>query len=139
MPDDSPTPDEVWRMLTAVVMDSRDVYRRAVIERTGLPFSRIRILRRLRGGPLTVKELAHAATMDAPAATVAITDLEERGLVVREIDAANRRRKLVSLTDTGREVVAVALATPDPAPPRVTELSAAELRTLRDLLHKLEP
>ncbi|MFC9995817.1 MarR family winged helix-turn-helix transcriptional regulator [Nocardia sp. NPDC127526] len=138
MPDDSPTPDEVWRMLTTLVMDSRDVYRRAVIERTGLPFSRIRILRRLRGGPLTVKELAHAATMDAPAATVAITDLEERGLVVREIDAANRRRKLVSLTDTGREVVATALATPDPAPPRVTELSAGDLRTLRDLLHKLE-
>ncbi|WP_067541405.1 MarR family winged helix-turn-helix transcriptional regulator [Nocardia crassostreae] len=138
MPDDTPTPDEVWRLLTHVVMDTRDAWKRAVIERTGLPFSRIRILRRLRGGPLTVKELAHAATMDAPATTVAVNDLEERGLVVREIDAGNRRRKLVSLTEAGREVVAVALATPDPAPPRVAELSAAELRALRDVLHKLE-
>ncbi|MEU0541178.1 MarR family transcriptional regulator [Nocardia sp. NPDC005978] len=137
MPDD-PTPDEVWQLLTHVVMDTRDGWKRAVIERTGLPFSRIRVLRRLRPGPLTVKALANAATMDAPATTVAINDLEERGLVVREVDAGNRRRKLVSLTEAGRQVVAVAVATPDPAPPEVAELGPDELRVLRDLLRKLE-
>ena len=36
--------------------------------------------------------------MDAPAATVAVNDLEARGLVIREIDPSNRRSKLVSLT-----------------------------------------
>jgi hypothetical protein len=30
---------------------------------------------------MTVKQVAAAATMDAPAATVAVNDLEERGLV----------------------------------------------------------
>ncbi|MGV9411763.1 MarR family winged helix-turn-helix transcriptional regulator [Nocardia sp. NPDC003693] len=137
MPDD-PNPDEVWQSLAQVVMDTRDGWKRAVIERTGLPFSRIRILRRLRSGPLTVKGLADAATMDAPATTVAVNDLEERGLVVREVDAGNRRRKLVSLTAAGREVVAVAVATPDPAPRAIAELGPDELRVLRDLVRKLE-
>ncbi|QLY33336.1 MarR family winged helix-turn-helix transcriptional regulator [Nocardia huaxiensis] len=136
---ETPTPDEVWRLLTHVVIDSRDPWRRAVTERTGMPFSRIRVLKRLRPGPITLKELAHAAGMDAPAATVAVNDLEERGLVVREIDPANRRQKLVSITEAGERVVADALDTPEPAPAPITELSDAELRALRDLLRKLEP
>ncbi|WP_280270135.1 MarR family winged helix-turn-helix transcriptional regulator [Nocardia wallacei] len=119
-------------------MDTRDQWKRAVVERTGMPFSRIRVLRRLRPGPMTVKELAHAATMDAPATTVTVNDLEERGLVVREIDPADRRSKLVSITETGRAVLADALATPDPAPDSLTTLSPTDLRALRDLLRKLE-
>ena len=55
---------------------------------------------------MTVKEVAAAATIDAPAATVAVNDLEARGLVVRETDPNNRRSKLVSLTDAGRDLVA---------------------------------
>ncbi|WP_067697050.1 MarR family winged helix-turn-helix transcriptional regulator [Nocardia jejuensis] len=138
MPADTPTPDDVWRLLTHLVNDSRDAWKRAVVERTGMPFSRVRVLRRLRPGPLTVKELASAAAMDAPATTVTVNDLESRGLVVREIDPENRRRKLVSLTDEGREVVARALATPDPAPAEVEQLDADDLRALHRLLRKLE-
>ncbi|MCU1645044.1 MAG: hypothetical protein JWN03_5319 [Nocardia sp.] len=138
MPDDTPTPDQVWRQITHLVMDSRDAYRRSAMERTGLPFSRIRVLRRLAAGPMSVKQVAYAATLDAPAATVAVNDLEERGLVVREIDPTNRRCKLVSLTRAGQEAVAEILATPDPAPPPLATLTPAELRTLADLLHKLE-
>ena len=33
--------------MAAVVLDNRDGWKRAVVERTGLPFSRIRILARL--------------------------------------------------------------------------------------------
>ncbi|WP_433562265.1 MarR family winged helix-turn-helix transcriptional regulator [Nocardia sp. CA-151230] len=138
MPDDTPTTDEVWRQLTHLVMDTRDTWKRAVVERTGMPFSRIRILRRLLPGPLTAKELARAATMDAPATTVVVNDLEERGLVIREIDPTNRRCKLISLTRAGQEVVAEALATPDPAPAELAALTPAELRTLHGLLRKLE-
>ncbi len=39
--------DEVWHELTALVFDHRDGWRRAVIDRERLPFSRIRILQRL--------------------------------------------------------------------------------------------
>src|SRR5215207_9916534 len=66
--------DEVWRTIASLVHDNRDGWKRAVVEQTGLPFSRIRILKRLSRQPMTVKQLAHAATMDAPAATVAVHD-----------------------------------------------------------------
>ncbi|WP_107654971.1 MarR family winged helix-turn-helix transcriptional regulator [Nocardia suismassiliense] len=138
MPDDAPNPDEVWAMLTRLVMYSRDPWRRAASERTGLSFGRIRVLRRLRNGPMTVKELAYAAAIDAPAATVAVNQLEELGYVVREVDPTNRRQKLVSITMAGRAVLAQALATPDPAPDSVAALPPDDLRTLRDILSKIE-
>src|SRR4051812_22689813 len=108
--------DQVWRAMASLVIDNRDGWKRAVIEQTGLPFSRIRIVKRLSRGPMTVTQLAHAATMDAPAATVAVNDLEQRGLVVREPHPENRRCKTVSLTDAGREMVRTIDATDDPAP-----------------------
>jgi DNA-binding MarR family transcriptional regulator len=129
---------EVWTLLTQLVTDTRDPWKRAVIDRTGLPFSRIRALRRLLPGPLTVKQLAAAATMDAPATTVTVNDLEKRGLVVREVDPNNRRCKRVSITEAGRDMVRIALATPDPAPESLRRLSADELRTLREILGKLQ-
>ncbi|BBX68384.1 MarR family winged helix-turn-helix transcriptional regulator [Mycolicibacterium psychrotolerans] len=129
--------DAVWRDLSSLVMDHRDGWKRAVVERSGLPFSRIRILKRLSRTPMTVKELAAAATIDAPAATVAVNDLEERGLVVREVNPQNRRCKVVSLTDAGREVVRTIDAVRDPAPEVLTALDDADLATLRALLDKL--
>jgi len=130
-------PDEVWRAMAAVVFDNRDAWKRSVIERTGLPFSRVRVLRRLARRPMTAKEIAEAATMDAPATTVAVNDLEERGLVVREADPTNRRCKLVSLTDEGRRVVASIDEVDDPAPAPFATLSGAELLALQAILAKL--
>ncbi|MBU9763343.1 MarR family transcriptional regulator [Mycobacterium sp. TNTM28] len=128
--------DEVWRALTRLVFDHRDAWKRAVIEESGLPFSRIRILRRLERAPLTVKQVAHAATVDAPAATVAVNDLEERGLVVREVDPANRRSKLVSLTAAGHALLARIDQVDDPAPEVLSALSTADLETLRAILSR---
>lgn len=129
--------DEVWRGLTALVFDHRDRWRRAVIEQTGLPFSRVRVLKRLAREPLTVKQLAYAATVDAPAATVAVNDLEERGLVVREIDPANRRCKLVSLTEAGRTLLARIDRVEDPAPDALAALDAEDLEAVRAILRKI--
>ncbi|MFV8266192.1 MarR family winged helix-turn-helix transcriptional regulator [Mycolicibacterium peregrinum] len=129
--------DEVWRGLTALVFDHRDRWRRAVIEQTGLPFSRVRVLKRLAREPLTVKQLAYAATVDAPAATVAVNDLEERGLVVREIDPANRRCKLVSLTEVGRTLLARIDRVEDPAPEALAALDAEDLEAVRAILRKI--
>ncbi|MDH6198379.1 DNA-binding MarR family transcriptional regulator [Mycobacterium frederiksbergense] len=129
--------DEVWSALTALVFDHRDAWRRAVIDQTGLPFSRVRVLKRLAREPLTVKQLAYAATVDAPAATVAVNDLEERGLVVREIDPANRRCKLVSLTEAGRALLAHIDRIDDPAPDQLAALSPADLEALRAILAKV--
>jgi len=133
----NPLADEVWRAMAAAVIDNRDAWRRAVIEKTGLPFSRIRILRRLARRPMTVKQVAEAATIDAPAATVAVNDLEERGLVVRETDPTNRRCKVVSLTDAGRGMVQVIEGIDDPAPDALASLDDAQLKALKAIIDQL--
>lgn len=135
MPDD--LADEVWRLMSSTVINNQDTWKRAVVDRTGLPFSRIRILSRLAREPLSVKQIAAAATIDAPAATVAVNDLEERGLVVRQIDPGNRRSKTVSLTPAGRELLAVIDTVENPAPAPLRRLDAAELAALQALLEKL--
>ncbi|KUI39447.1 MarR family winged helix-turn-helix transcriptional regulator [Mycobacterium sp. GA-2829] len=136
MPHD-PVADEVWGALTTLVFDHRDTWRRAVVEATGLPFSRIRVLRRLGRQPMTVKEVARAATLDAPAATVAVNDLEDRGLVVRQVNPDNRRCKTVSLTDAGRAMLETIAAVDDPAPEVLSSLSDEDLLALRATLRKL--
>ena len=129
--------DQVWKSMSRLVLDNKDGWQRAVVARTGLPFSRIRILRRLAKAPTTVKQIAEAATIDAPAATVAVNDLESRGLVMRRTDPANRRCKLVSLTETGRDVVVLIEAADDPAPEPLEGLAYHELATLQAILDKL--
>jgi DNA-binding MarR family transcriptional regulator len=123
--------------MAAVVFDNRDGWKRDVIETSGLPFSRIRVLRRLARKAMSLREIAEATMMDAPAATVAINDLEDRGLVVRTPDPADRRSKLVSLTQAGCDVVARIDRVEDPAPPSIAALGDDDLRALRDVLAKL--
>ena len=132
-----PIADDVWRAMAAVVFDNRDAWKRDVIETSGLPFSRIRVLRRLAKRPMTATQIAEAATMDAPATSVAVNDLENRGLVVREADPDNRRSKIISLTDEGRRIVDDIEGVDDPAPGPFTALSAEDLRSLAAILAKL--
>ena len=129
--------DEVWRAIASLVIDNRDGWKRAVVEQTGLPFSRIRVLKRLGRQPMTVKQLAHAAAMDAPATTVTVNDLEDRGLVVRQTDPNNRRCKVVSLTDGGRDMVRKIDAIEDPAPNVLAAVDDAQLKELKAILDKL--
>jgi DNA-binding MarR family transcriptional regulator len=129
--------DEVWRAMASLVHDNRDGWKRAVVEASGLPFSRIRILKRLSRQPMTVKQVARAATIDAPAATVAVNDLEDRGLVVRETDPTNRRCKVVSLTDAGREMVRKIDKVDDPAPMALASLDDTQLKELKAIIDLL--
>jgi DNA-binding MarR family transcriptional regulator len=131
--------EAVWRAMASLVIDNRDGWKRAVIEETGLPFSRIRILKRLSARPMTVKQVAHAAAMDAPATTVAVNDLEDRGLVVRQTDPTNRRCKVVSLTGAGRAMVDKIDAVADPAPNALASLDDALLKDLKAILDKVAP
>jgi DNA-binding MarR family transcriptional regulator len=125
---------DVWRQLVSLVMDSRGDWRRSVVEATGLPFSRVRALWRLTDRPLTLAELADAMAVDAPAATVAVNDLERRALVRRTPHPTNRRAKLVQLTDEGLRTVHAAKAVKDTPPPSVAALSPAQLAQLGSLL-----
>ncbi|GAB7188480.1 MarR family transcriptional regulator [Kitasatospora sp. Ki12] len=53
---------------------------------------------------LTAGELSSAAMVSSAALTNRIDHLEQKGLVERAVDPAHRRRVLISLTDTGREL-----------------------------------
>jgi len=80
--------------------------------------------------------LASTLRCDASNVTWLADRLEERGLVERRTDAADRRVKTLALTDHGREVrgkIAAQLRVP---PSALLTLSAAELRTLHLLLDK---
>jgi len=129
--------DALWRKLVAAVMDTRDDWRRRVGEATGLPFGRVRALRRLVDGPRTLSELAEATSSDAPATSVLVNDLEAKGLVVRAPHPTNRRAKLVSLTPAGRRVVERERAVTESAPAAFANLSKDDLAALARVLDAL--
>ena len=130
--------DRIWQMLVGLVWETRGEWRRKVSDATGLPFSRVRILWRLVDEPKTLKQLA-ATGIDAPAITVAVNDLENRGLVERNPHPDNRRAKLVSLTPAGRKLIELARRTVrDDAPPAVQGLSKTDLAHLRRILERID-
>jgi DNA-binding MarR family transcriptional regulator len=128
---------DVWRQLVALVMDSRGDWRRSVADATGLPFSRVRALWRLTDHPLTLAELAYSMAVDAPAATVAVNELEDRGLVRRTPHPTNRRAKLVQLTESGLRTVHIARSVVDNPPSGVDALPPDDLARLGDLLRTI--
>lgn len=129
--------DSIWQMLVGLVWENRGEWRRKVSDVTGLPFSRVRVLRRL-DTPITLKQLVDMTGSDAPAITVAVNDLEERGLVERKPHPDNRRAKLVSLTPAGRKLVELVHRTVrDDAPPAIQHLSKTDLAHLRRILERI--
>jgi DNA-binding MarR family transcriptional regulator len=130
--------DRIWQMLVTLVWDNRDDWRRKVSEASGLPFSRLRALKRLVGAPLTLGELAERMTTDAPAATVAVNDLEQRGLVERRPHPGNGRVKLVSLTPAGRRVIDTLRSINDPAPASLAQLPPSDLAQLQRILESIQ-
>ncbi|MGF1428388.1 MarR family winged helix-turn-helix transcriptional regulator [Kitasatospora sp. LaBMicrA B282] len=128
----------IYQRMAHLVLES-DNRRREVVEATGLSFARIKALRRLAGQPMRMTELAAELLVDKPYTTVIVDELERRGLVVRSTAPDDRRAKVVTVTDQGRELARLAneiLATP---PQALVELPAAELTELDALLAKLTP
>lgn len=54
--------------------------------------------------PSTVGELGRRLLLDSGTLTPLLKKLEERGLIMRDRDAADERRVIVSLTDEGRDL-----------------------------------
>ena len=140
-----PAPDDLapgdlaaraWQAMRTLVLDRYD-RRKKVCDALGMSFIRAKALRRIAGGPLTMRELAAGLGTDPPYTTVVVDDLERRGLVVRAVRPGDRRSKIVSITPPGREQARLAdqiLAAP-PGP--VRELPAADLAMLDRVLSRL--
>jgi DNA-binding MarR family transcriptional regulator len=129
--------DELWRRLVRLMKDRKEDSRREVREATGLPVGRVRVLRWLTDGALTLSELAEVSGSDAPATTVVVNDLEERGLVVREPHPTNRRAKLVSLTPAGRAIAVRARKIVERAPAVFATIAPADLAALARIIDAL--
>jgi DNA-binding MarR family transcriptional regulator len=84
-----------------------------------------------------MRDLGAALVIDAPYTTVIVDDLEDRGLVRREVNPADRRSKLVRITAAGRAVARKAERIQSAPPCALTELSSAELATLERTLRRL--
>lgn len=72
----------------------------------GLTFSQRRLLRQLRNGPRGAGDLAAAAGLSAPSLTRMVARLEQPGYLRRELDASDRRRITIALTERGEQVLA---------------------------------
>lgn len=59
-----------------------------------------------RRGPISLKDLAEVENITPPSMTRISTHLEECGLVVRAVDAADRRVAHLAITDDGRLLLA---------------------------------
>jgi DNA-binding MarR family transcriptional regulator len=135
MPARPPTAQEVWLLMTDVVLEN--TRRREVSEALGMSFGRTRAIRRLARRPMSMRELADALGIDPPNATVVVANLEAQGLARRRPHPTDGRAKVVEATRKGKELARQAdaiLATP---PPGLSALSTEELDTLRRILERV--
>jgi len=87
---------------------------------------------------MTTGDLARALGVDPANASTLVTKLQRRGLVAREADAGDRRRRVSSLTAEGRRARQRLSRCMGARRPTVARLSTDELSTFRDLLRKLD-
>jgi DNA-binding MarR family transcriptional regulator len=80
-----------------------------MLEPSGLTIAQFSLLARLwPDANLSIGELAEALVTDPTTLTRNLKPLLERGLLRTFNDAADRRRRMIGLTDTGRAIVPVA-------------------------------
>jgi DNA-binding MarR family transcriptional regulator len=132
-------PARVWSALQAFVgaQDRRAELREAL--GLGRGTGRVTVLLALTRGPMTLRGIAEANGVDAPYATVIVDKLESRGLVRRTPHPDDNRRKLVVLTDAGRDAAALAERILAEPPAALASLPAGDLARLGEILARLSP
>lgn len=133
-PGDSPAAEQtaaerVWGHLRALVLE-RNERRKEVADALGMSFYRVKALRRIAKHPYRMSELAAELASDRPYMTLLVDDLEQRGLVQRTQDPADRRSKIVSATPAGLAAAARANAILGTPPPALLALPPDDLAAL---------
>jgi DNA-binding MarR family transcriptional regulator len=122
----------VWDRMRELVLDNDR--RREVVDALGMSFVKAKALRRIAERPMTMRELAEELLTDRPYATVLVDDLEQRGLVARTVHPDDRRRKIVSATETGLAAAATASKILSVPPSSLLALPPADLAALDTIL-----
>ena len=119
---------EAWAAMQAFV--TSEDRRRALRAELDLGAGKAELLIKLTHAPMTLREIAQAAEVDPPAASVAVDRLERRGLVQRRAHPDDNRRKLVLLTDAGLQAAAAARRILTDPPPALAALNSGDLAAL---------
>lgn len=89
-------------------------------------------------GDMTLTHLVEAIALDAATCGSTLDRLEAKGLVVRVASSADRRRKHLHLTETGRQLLALAWPAVQASQARIVQrLNRSEQREFVRLLRKL--
>jgi MarR family transcriptional regulator, 2-MHQ and catechol-resistance regulon repressor len=109
------------------------------IESLGIGFSDFAALEvLLHKGPTPVNEIGRLVRLTSGSITSAVDRLEQKGLVERRTDAADRRTRVVHLTEAGRKLISCAFADHEAAMERAAAgLAPAERAQIIGLLKKL--
>jgi DNA-binding MarR family transcriptional regulator len=129
------TASRVWIALHEFVIGQDR--RRALRAALDLGPGKVEALITLLDGPMNLREIARALEIDPPAATVGVDQLEARGLVHRTPHPDDKRRKLVHLTDAGREAAQRGQVILNEPPSELTDMDPEDLAQLETLLARL--
>ena len=125
-----------WQSMRSLVLELHD-RRLAVSEAIGMSYLRAKALRQLTRAPLAMRDLGAQLAIDPPYTTVIVDDLEQRGLVRRELNPADRRSKLVRITPAGRAVARKSHQVTSRPPEALAALSDQDLAALDRILRQL--
>jgi DNA-binding MarR family transcriptional regulator len=101
--------DELRRIATELRRGTMRLGRRLRMERpeAGVPAQELGVLAHLsRRGPMTPGEIAAVERVQPQTLTRTLAELEGKGHILRQVDAEDRRRSVLSLTDAGSEALA---------------------------------
>ena len=128
----SSTASEAWDVLASLVYPPPFL---AIAQESGLrpaTFGALRVLDQAR----TMSEIAALLRCDNSNVTGIVDGLEARGLAERTASPGDRRVKLIALTAEGRRLRARLMREARKPPAWLKDLSAADQRTLRDVLRR---
>lgn len=109
-----------------------------VAARHKLTGGQARMLTLVADEPMPMSQLAGRLKCEPSNITGLVDRMEKRGLVSREPDARDRRIKLVTPTESGRDAAAKIWTELDYAANPLAGLAQREREMLRDLLRKIE-
>jgi DNA-binding MarR family transcriptional regulator len=124
-----------WDRIRTMIYDNSR--RNEVSAAVGLSFVKVKALRRLLVRSMPMRELAAELVTDKPYVTQIVDALEKRGLVVRTVDPQDRRCRIVSLTEQGREAAQLSEEILTRPPAFLDVLSDEDLGALTRILAKL--
>jgi DNA-binding MarR family transcriptional regulator len=128
----SSTAGEAWDLLASLVYPPPFL---AIAQELGLRPATLGALRVL-DQPRAMSEIAAFLRCDNSNVTGIVDGLEARGLAERTASPGDRRVKLIALTAEGRRLRARLMREARKPPAWLKSLSAADQRTLRDLLKR---